>query len=236
MVGVSLDLWGNPSNSHQRSLVSSVLITACNSPILFNLFFKLFCDANPKKHYKTGISWSVGDGTSVSFWHDSWLLKELFFAPVPADLLHVPVRYFWNGVDDWNVAQLSPLLSTQILQKLQVTNILSLEIGTDQPCWSLHSSDCFSIASLRNHVLRQHPEPRFAWSRVWNFRGPTRASLCHSWPSLSTAQPEFNALLPFSVLSYQDRPGYRSLLQQMLFDGYCRFPSSLWKYIFRQVV
>lgn len=53
---------------------------------------------------RMGISWQVESGSSTSFWNDSWLMKEplatYVLGPILSSLIHVPVRYFWNGLDN----------------------------------------------------------------------------------------------------------------------------------------
>ncbi|KAL5842272.1 hypothetical protein ACOSQ3_012875 [Xanthoceras sorbifolium] len=102
---------------------------------------------------KKCLVWRVGDGTSISFWNDSW---------VP-DLLEKVCSFFCE--EGWNYDKLNLLLPSHIVQK-----IISIHIGResrtcDKVTWGLTKDGSFNVKSA--YIANLDIDNCVKWS--WSF-------------------------------------------------------------------
>ncbi len=129
--------------------------------------------------FKRFISFDVGDGSRVSFWHNVWCgdrtLKEMFptllvIACNPkalvADLLrgHNGTTHwdltFTRYIQDWESKALMNLLEL-LYAKARIGN------GVDTICWGADKSKCFTVGSYYRALLGTHCVS-FPWYHGYN--------------------------------------------------------------------
>lgn len=129
----------------------------------------------------TNVTWTLGDGNTILFWHDKWLgtdvLSRLTLTNVPVDQHHYTVRQYWSHQDGWHLHLLVDLLPQSIMDQLSL-NTPAPPGTADAPRWNQTDSGLFSVKSAENMRLpATHDSPHNLWRTIWRFKGPPRASL-----------------------------------------------------------
>lgn len=120
--------------------------------------------------------------------------------PSDPPFLHASVREVWHVGEGWKQHHFSHWLPQPIIDFLLQALVPTDPNQPDRPLWSLTASGEFSSASLRK-VLASSAPPRspILWNRVWQFRGPVRASFT-LWAGLHRALPTASLLWRRHVL------------------------------------
>jgi hypothetical protein len=128
------------------------------------------------------ISYRVGAGDNVKFWHDIWcsdlplkvLYPELFSIARDKDAsvatlmsfsngtLHWDVSFSWN-VQDWELESLVAFMELIYSQTLDGT-------GQDQLCWNKMEKKGFSVKSF--YLCLNTPSLGFPWRGIWKSKVP----------------------------------------------------------------
>lgn len=90
--------------------------------------------------FSKGISWNVGNGTTLNFWIDKWI-RECS----PRELIEWPINKMESNMimadmlqgNEWNWNALSFELPTNILDKIKATPIQMYGDKKDTLSWSL---------------------------------------------------------------------------------------------------
>ena len=123
--------------------------------------------------FETGLRWNIGDGRSVRFWHDNWVLPEPLssFTSVPLsdDLsLSTVDRYIQNGA--WNFDLLRDEIAP-ILTKDAFNQILAVHIPTnlfqDRLYWGLSTNGWFSTKSASKALHKNKNSYEFLCHWIW---------------------------------------------------------------------
>ncbi|XP_050216415.1 uncharacterized protein LOC126667478 [Mercurialis annua] len=156
--------WHNNGNSYKISGPCSILWRN-----LFHLWSTI----------SFGIHWSLGDGSDINFWNDSWLgdlgpLKLLAFSPLNENDLSKKVKDVVS-INSWNWDYISQLVPYSVLLHLAAIKPPAQHEGTDQPYWGLTSSGLFSVKSA--YIVQDNDiweEDNSKWRAVWNWPGAQR--------------------------------------------------------------
>lgn len=195
---------------HRPSCLSSTIFTArygawasilkgniCNGSVVWRSMTRA------PYGFRKGLQWEVGDGKTILFWLDSWLLPEPLLnhsiSEVPVDLLSMLVHDVWCLRLGWRLEVLNGLLPLLILHLLEQHRLPGQLTAGDRPGWSLSRSGVFSTHSLRKIMQSPHVSPTFHWRCLWKFQGPSRASLT-LWILLHDALPTFELLWKRGIL------------------------------------
>ncbi|KAJ1691746.1 hypothetical protein LUZ63_015901 [Rhynchospora breviuscula] len=142
--------------------------------------------------FQDGLSFSVGNGESVLFWHHNWGLgaikfqhQELF--QLALDQFITLSNFLENIINPLRLFHHSLTLSTSLTSKLQnlitsqnnlfhpLHNLLSNEMN--KPQWQLTgSAGIFSTSSTYNFI-KTNPVHRSPLNRVWSLRIPPRIKI-----------------------------------------------------------
>lgn len=143
---------------------------------------------------REGVRWRVGNGRWVSFWLDRWLrdqpLLSLARQSIQSDMLGAMVVDVWCSTLGWSAAHLFELLPADVILELQAYPLSTEPASPDTPEWIFTGNLLLSTRSVRHRLQRPpHPQPSaIPWLKVWQFRGPVRASLT-LWTCLHQALP-----------------------------------------------
>lgn len=139
-----------------------------------------------------GAIWKVSSGSDPSFWYDCWLLKTplalLSLRSLPERDKTFTVREYWRLATGWEISVLSNFLPAGILSKLLAVHLTSV-CDPDTPVWRASSTGRFSVSSARRLLSSPAASTHSSlWSRIWDFKGPTRSSFT-LWSSLHEGLP-----------------------------------------------
>ena len=74
-----------------------------------------------------GASWILGDGKSVRFWTDRWVIDkpliELAIAPIDQSLSTKLVADYWGENREWRWPEFEHLIPTEILMRISAIKI-----------------------------------------------------------------------------------------------------------------
>jgi|UniRef100_A0A2N9G010 hypothetical protein len=136
--------------------------------------------------FVTFISYQVGDGETVKFWHDNWcdglplkvLYTELFSIARDRDASVAALLSFRNGMLHWEL-NFSQNVQDWELESLNsfMDLVYSLTIdgnGMDKLCWNRMEQRGFSVESFYRCLSPSHS--RFPWKDIWKPKVPSRVA------------------------------------------------------------
>lgn len=154
--------------------------------------------------FREGLRWRIGNGQQVSFWLDRWLddqpLWDCCLSLPPLHSKDLTVAAYWRRPMEWDVELLQAYLPPHLLVSLMGVQVIDDRQASDTPYWSFTSTGIFSIHSLKQRISPAVPPPRYIpWQRVWQFKGPLRASFT-LWACLHKALPTAATLWRHHIL------------------------------------
>jgi hypothetical protein len=147
------------------------------------------------KHIRAGwdvfsqhISYKVGDGSRIRFWHDTWcgdsplrnqfpILYHLARAPESrvSDICHFQGSTiswdieFTRSVQDWELEMVESFMSLLYSQTIRPGVVDSL-------CWTPSCRGLFEVRSFYTTLISPHPPGIFPWKSVWKAKVPSRVA------------------------------------------------------------
>ncbi|CAA7023532.1 unnamed protein product [Microthlaspi erraticum] len=121
-----------------------------------------------------GLSWVIGDGKSISFWTDRWLLPttllEVAVDEIPSRLVEVKPRDIWQSGSGWRQNEIDPYISEET--RLQLMSVVLDEYtgGIDRVSWGHTLDGEFSVKSAYTFLTRDitpGPSMNALFTRVW---------------------------------------------------------------------
>jgi len=155
-----------------------------------------------------GISWTIGDGKDVFFWHDNWIENTSLM-----DLLEVEDQDMVNfdlKVSDfienkqWNIYKLRLYLNNQDIVHKVIGIPIPLTTIKDSFCWGLSSTGRFTTKSATWLAIKRFKEePPWSFKWIWQIETMPKIKIflwqmCHNalpvdvvetWVSYRPAMP-----------------------------------------------
>ena len=105
--------------------------------------------------FKRNLIWRLGNGLSVSFWHDHWIpgvhnLSAFALIDIDDDNLNVKVADFVRENGSWDLDKLLQVLPPDCVDLLAPMKALENCLGEDSVAWSLSSTGEFSVKSAHS--------------------------------------------------------------------------------------
>ncbi|KAG7557811.1 Reverse transcriptase domain [Arabidopsis suecica] len=128
-----------------------------------------------------GLAWVPGDGRTIRFWLDKWLLPEMLVeravVPLPEDERGRKVSDYWCVGVGWDIARLGLYLPVSVIHRLLAV-VVNGEIGIkDRVSWLGNSNGAFSVSSAYAIITKEEaPGPcmeRF-YKEIWTVVAPER--------------------------------------------------------------
>lgn len=70
----------------------------------------------------SGLSWVHGDGSTIRFWKEKWLLdwpvSEMAIREILNCVMEVSVRELWRNIIGWVLSRIAPFVSNNIILQL----------------------------------------------------------------------------------------------------------------------
>ena len=131
------------------------------------------------------ISYMVGDGSRIKFWHDPWCGDQPLKLSFPE--LHSLARYpeatvaesmqFQGSSIHWDIVFIRAVKDWELEAVVSFLDLLYTSSitrgGLDSMHWKLSRSGKFEVKSYYK-VLTQVDHPPFPWKSIWKVRVPTR--------------------------------------------------------------
>jgi hypothetical protein len=147
------------------------------------------------KHIRAGwdvfsqhISYTVGDGSRLRFWHDVWCgdlplrsqfpsLFQLARAPeaTVADLCHFQgMNCVWDiafirSVQDWELEMIDSFMTLLYSSRIR-------QGVADSLCWTPSSRGLFEVRSFYSTLIHPFSQDSFPWKGVWKAKVPPRVA------------------------------------------------------------
>ncbi|KAG7576302.1 Ribonuclease H domain [Arabidopsis thaliana x Arabidopsis arenosa] len=128
-----------------------------------------------------GIGWVPGDGKTIRFWTDRWVLgeplRERVIAQLPEEEIGKRVEAYWTVGIGWDTAALSQYLSVSDLQRLNAVVVKGVPFLADQLSWQETTNGVFSVRSayaLLKQENEQVPCMERFFKQVWAVKAPER--------------------------------------------------------------
>ncbi|PRQ37815.1 putative RNA-directed DNA polymerase [Rosa chinensis] len=133
-----------------------------------------------------GLSWRIGDGSSVNFWTDTWFHGKpltLTFAPSSIPNFHAKVKDFWNE-HGWNMDLLRSVLPDDLISQIVKIPAGYSGCGSDKLIWGATSTGKFSVKSAYLTLLQDENYTPFNWAFIWKMAIPPKLKsffwlICH---------------------------------------------------------
>ncbi|KAG7537137.1 Zinc finger CCHC-type superfamily [Arabidopsis suecica] len=137
-----------------------------------------------------GIGWVPGDGKSIQFWRDRWLIDEPLLmrvtTSVPHDEIDRHVESYWSEDLGWDTIWLSQYLPVNIIQRLLAVVVKGVPGMCDKLSWQGNPNGEFSVSRRRKKVFAicregfdkgrsSPPTGEDDLTRLWAFRHLSRA-------------------------------------------------------------
>lgn len=120
--------------------------------------------------------WNLGNGQSISFWHDNWLgvgpIRSFVSDLLNYNELNASVRECWHS-GDWNGLSFSLDLPMHISQRILNFDWHPSD-GSDQPFSSFVKTQIFSLKQAFHHITVSNHEKVKDISWVWDGRHPPK--------------------------------------------------------------
>jgi ribonuclease HI len=109
--------------------------------------------------FRAGLRWVIHNGQRVSFWHDRWIgdapLRSLVHGPLSLSESLLRVCDVVGSGSVWNLAGLSLLLPTPVVEAIRATYVCSLSPKEDCLAWDSNKGDFSSRIALQ--LANKHP-------------------------------------------------------------------------------
>ncbi|CAA7040260.1 unnamed protein product [Microthlaspi erraticum] len=128
-----------------------------------------------------GHSWVMGDGQSINFWTDKWLmgsaLCDLTMAEIPLEALHLKAGNLWSNGIGWDLQRIIPYTSEETRLEMAAV-VVNLNAGrSDTISWGETADGRFTVSSAYRLLSRDEyfkPNMSNFFRRVWRIRAPER--------------------------------------------------------------
>lgn len=121
-----------------------------------------------------GCSWQVGDGGTIRFWKDSWIvsghiLLNLALHEVPQNEQELPLAHFYDEGRWWNTHLFEHLLPQSTVQEIISFHDVRANNGRDEVVWSGTTSGAFSTKSAFEMITntQAHRNTEDFWKKIW---------------------------------------------------------------------
>ncbi|KAG7564477.1 Ribonuclease H-like superfamily [Arabidopsis suecica] len=128
-----------------------------------------------------GYGWAIGDGKSVNFWSDRWLLEtpimDTIIEPLPAENAIVKARDLWRNGSGWDWEKIMPYISENRRLELAAVVLDTVTGAKDRLSWAATTNGKFTVKSAyelitRDEYPRQHMDKFY--ERLWKVIAPER--------------------------------------------------------------
>ncbi|KAG7559744.1 Ribonuclease H-like superfamily [Arabidopsis thaliana x Arabidopsis arenosa] len=128
-----------------------------------------------------GYGWAIGDGKSVNFWSDRWLLEtpimDTVIEPLPAENAIVKARDLWRNGSGWDWEKIMPYISENRRLELAAVVLDTVTGAKDRLSWAATTNGKFTVKSAyelitRDEYPRQHMDKFY--ERLWKVIAPER--------------------------------------------------------------
>ncbi|KAG7559018.1 Reverse transcriptase zinc-binding domain [Arabidopsis thaliana x Arabidopsis arenosa] len=128
-----------------------------------------------------GLSWVIGDGSTLKFWVDKWVsnrpLLESVSGEMPANYESLTAKDLWRHGSGWMLEKIVPHVSQNVRLELATIVIDSVTGAKDRISWGESQNGEFTVQSAyalitRDQALR--PNMSAFYRRVWRVTAPER--------------------------------------------------------------
>ncbi|XP_061998979.1 uncharacterized protein LOC133716290 [Rosa rugosa] len=122
------------------------------------------------------LKWRMGDGSSINFWLDHWLLpSSLICLALPtADInINATINSFWTD-EAWNLDLLSSMVPSDIVNKIINIPTGFDNCGCDSLIWGATSNGTFTVKSAYNSSFDFSNPQNSQWAAVWKSNVPPK--------------------------------------------------------------
>ncbi|XP_024158077.2 uncharacterized protein LOC112165700 [Rosa chinensis] len=124
---------------------------------------------------KKNLKWRVGDGKTIKFWSDSWILPNAlinFALPSAHINPNATICDFWNDTG-WDLDLLSSVVPNEIISLIINVPTGFEGCGDDTLIWGATSNGCFTVKSAYSSTFDfsvQNPQ----WKTLWKLNCPPK--------------------------------------------------------------
>lgn len=131
-----------------------------------------------------GHSWAIGDGGSIRFWTDRWLLErplaDIVTDVLPENHAVLLARDVWNNATGWRFENISQYVEESVCLELRAVVIDCFSGVKDRMSWKASANGEFTVKSAYRIATRdEKPKPDMSlfYRCVWRFRVPERVRM-----------------------------------------------------------
>ncbi|KAJ1417011.1 Ribonuclease H-like superfamily [Sesbania bispinosa] len=102
--------------------------------------------------FSQGMRWNIGNGESVSVWHDRWLhsnvvIGDTIVGDIPSHVCSLSVSNLVATGGMWDLSAIDHIIPTNIKAEILSYPLPEESLGSDKMCWRLTSNGMFSTHS-----------------------------------------------------------------------------------------
>lgn len=125
------------------------------------------------------IFWSIGNGSSISVWDDSWIASSLKLRNVvqmiPNELTQLRVADLVDINESWNLNDIANLIPMEVLNQIITLLPPSWENGPDLNLWPGNAHGEFTVSTAYSLIVGRWEDENFtSWKRLWKCEVPER--------------------------------------------------------------
>ncbi|KAM2637494.1 hypothetical protein EV1_021984 [Malus domestica] len=125
---------------------------------------------------KKGMTWRIGNGESVKFWKDSWVLNVPLMETIDvaniSNIDCVVSEFLRNGW--WDIDKLRDVLPEDMVQKIICRPAGTTGAGMDKIIWRCASNGVFTVKSAYNLFFDEEDLPDSCWDFIWRVNVPPK--------------------------------------------------------------
>ncbi|KAL7235947.1 hypothetical protein ACSBR1_019263 [Camellia fascicularis] len=146
-------------------------------PITRSVFHTWRSIIKTRELLKKGVRWTVGDGKSISIWHDYWCGQGTIAEQCTGDpsLPNMKVVDIIQEDGSWKIEEIVDFIPQSVLQSILQIHLAQFVTVTDTPHWKGATTSNFSVSAAYNLLTNTAESTSMVdWHWIWKLKIPQK--------------------------------------------------------------